>query len=98
MQEFAMAIVHQTNKKTGVTYVYESTSYWDKEKQLSPPRRKQQAKKLSSLVPVRFKQPLGASMVQPICLIRSEGSLGLPRISKHVFPTPTSRFSRLPTI
>jgi transposase len=39
MQEFAMAIVHQTNKKTGVTYVYESTSYWDKEKQQSRAKR-----------------------------------------------------------
>ena len=24
--------VNLTNKKTGITYVYESTSYWDKEK------------------------------------------------------------------
>jgi len=24
--------VHQLNKNTGVTYVYESVSYWDKEK------------------------------------------------------------------
>jgi len=24
--------VHQVNKKTGVTYVYEATSFWDKEK------------------------------------------------------------------
>jgi len=31
--------VHQTNKKTGVTYVYEAVSYWDKEKQ--QPRNKQ---------------------------------------------------------
>ena len=28
-----MAIIHQTNKKTGITYVIESESYWDKEKQ-----------------------------------------------------------------
>ena len=28
-----MSIVKSKNKKTGVTYVYESTSYWDKEKQ-----------------------------------------------------------------
>lgn len=27
-----MAIVHLKNKKNGVTYVYESTAYWDKEK------------------------------------------------------------------
>ena len=26
------AIVYQINKKTGVTYAYESISYWDKEK------------------------------------------------------------------
>lgn len=35
-----MAIVHQKNKKTGVTYVYESEAYWDKEKQQSRSRRK----------------------------------------------------------
>lgn len=27
-----MSIVKQTNKKTGITYVYESHSYWDPEK------------------------------------------------------------------
>ena len=27
-----MAIIRQTNKKTGITYVVESESYWDKEK------------------------------------------------------------------
>jgi hypothetical protein len=32
-------IVYQTNKKTGVTYAYESTSYWDKEKQQSRAKR-----------------------------------------------------------
>ena len=34
------AIVFQTNKKTGVTYAYESVSYWDKEKQQSRAKRK----------------------------------------------------------
>jgi len=34
------AIVYQTNKKTGVTYAYESISYWDKEKQQSRARRR----------------------------------------------------------
>jgi len=34
------AIVHQVNKKTGATYVYESISYWDKEKQQSRAKRK----------------------------------------------------------
>ena len=31
--------VHQVNKKTGVTYVYEATSFWDKEKR--QPRNRQ---------------------------------------------------------
>lgn len=33
-------IVYQTNKKTGITYAYESISYWDKEKQQSRAKRK----------------------------------------------------------
>ena len=28
-----MATIYQTNRKTGITYVIESESYWDKEKQ-----------------------------------------------------------------
>ena len=28
-----LATIYQTNKKTGITYVIESESYWDKEKQ-----------------------------------------------------------------
>jgi transposase len=35
-----LAIVHLKNKKNGVTYVYESEGYWDKEKQQSRSRRK----------------------------------------------------------
>ena len=34
------AIVYQTNKKTGVTYAYESISYWDKDKRQSRAKRK----------------------------------------------------------
>jgi hypothetical protein len=34
------AIVYQTNKKTGVTYAYESISHWDKEKRQSRAKRK----------------------------------------------------------
>ena len=34
------AIVFQTNKKSGVTYAYESISFWDKEKQQSRAKRK----------------------------------------------------------
>lgn len=35
-----MPIVKMHNKKTGITYVYESESYWDKEKQQPRNRRK----------------------------------------------------------
>jgi len=34
------AIVYQTNKQTGITYAYESISFWDKEKKQSRARRK----------------------------------------------------------
>jgi hypothetical protein len=34
------AIVHQTNRKTGITYAYESIAYWDRDKQQSRARRK----------------------------------------------------------
>jgi transposase len=34
------AIVYQTNKRTGVTYAYESVSYWDKGKKQSRAKRK----------------------------------------------------------
>lgn len=35
-----MAIVRSKNKKTGITYVYESESYWDPEKKQPRNRRK----------------------------------------------------------
>ncbi len=34
------AIIHQHDKRTGITYVYESISYWDKEKKQSRAKRK----------------------------------------------------------
>ena len=36
----AMSIVHQLDKRSGITYVYESTSYWDKEKKQARSHRK----------------------------------------------------------
>lgn len=35
-----MAIIYQTDKRIGVTYAYESTAYWDKEKKQSCAKRK----------------------------------------------------------
>ena len=54
------AIVYQTNKKTGVTYVYESISHWDKEKQQSRARRRCIGKvdpETKEIVPTRKRTP-----------------------------------------
>lgn len=53
------AIVFQTNKKTGITYAYESKSYWDKEKQQSRATRKCIGKvdpETGKIVPTRKKK------------------------------------------
>ena len=34
-----MSIVYNTDKRSGITYAYESKSYWDKEKQQSRSKR-----------------------------------------------------------
>lgn len=34
-----MAIIHQLDKRSGITYAYESKSYWDKEKKMSRAKR-----------------------------------------------------------
>ena len=40
MEGRKMSIVKHTDKRSGVTYVYESESYWDKEKKQSRSTRK----------------------------------------------------------
>ena len=63
------AIVYQTNKKTGVTYAYESVSYWDKEKQQSRARRKCIGKvdpQTGEIVPTRRrKKPVSKEKAKP---------------------------------
>jgi peptidoglycan hydrolase CwlO-like protein len=34
-----MAIIHQLDKRSGITYAYESHSYWDREKKMSRAKR-----------------------------------------------------------
>ena len=54
-----MAIIKQTNKKTGVTYVYDSHSYWDKEKKQHRSDRKLIGKidpETDEIVPTRKKK------------------------------------------
>jgi len=53
-------IVFQTNKETGITYAYESVSYWDKEKQQSRAKRKLIGKvdlETGEIVPTRKSRP-----------------------------------------
>lgn len=35
-----MAVIYQHDKRSGITYAYESYSYWDKEKKMSRAKRK----------------------------------------------------------
>lgn len=35
-----MGIIYQHDKRSGITYAYESVSYWDKEKKMSRAKRK----------------------------------------------------------
>lgn len=39
MEDIMAAIVYQTDKRSGITYAYESISYWDKEKKQSRSKR-----------------------------------------------------------
>ena len=56
------AIVYQTNKKTGITYAYESISFWDKEKKQSRAKRKCIGRvdpETRQIIPTRKKKPPG---------------------------------------
>lgn len=55
------AIVYQTSKKTGVTYVYESVSFWDKKKKQSRAKRKLIGKldpETKGIVPTKKRKPV----------------------------------------
>jgi len=56
------AIVYQTNKQTGITYAYESASYWDKEKQQSRAKRRcigRVAPETKEIIPTRKRLSAG---------------------------------------
>jgi hypothetical protein len=94
-------LVHQVNKKTGVTYVYEATSIWDKDKK--QPRNKQVCigkidPKSGEFIPSRRLDPKQAAVRDPavtvttlivgptILLDRITAELELDRILKACFP------------
>ncbi len=92
---------HQTNKETGVTYVYEATSYWDKEKK-QPRNTKVCIGKLDpetgEVIPSKRLDPLQAAardpavtatarIVGPAFLLDSiDAELGLGKILKACYP------------
>jgi hypothetical protein len=58
-----MAIIYQTDKRVGITYAYESTSYWDKDKKQPRSRRKligRLDEKSGEIVPTREKKSVPA--------------------------------------
>ncbi len=92
---------YQKNKKTGVTYVYEATSYWDKEKK--QPRNKQICigkldPETGEVIPSKRLDPVQAAardpavtatarIVGPALLLDSiKAELGLEKILKACFP------------
>ena len=103
MREVYMSYrVHQTNKKTGITYVYEAVSRWDKK--LKQPRNKQvcigkldsetgefiPSKRLNTPSVTLLKAPkitVSAEIVGPSMILDSVSQrLGLPKLLKRCFP------------
>lgn len=95
-------LVYQTNKKSGVTYVYEAVSYWDKEKKQS--RNKQVCigkldPKTKKLIPSKRLAPQQVAMRTPQVTASAEvvgpslildvisDQLGLEKLLKRCFPT-----------
>lgn len=93
--------VHQVNKKTGLTYVYEATSVWDKEKK--QPRNKQICigkldPKTGEFIPSRRLNPEQAAVRDPavtatavvvghsLILDKITSELGLNKVLKASFP------------
>ena len=89
------AIVYQTNKKTGVTYAYESISYWDKDKQQSRAKRKCIGRvdpETQKIIPTRKRKPpaVGKKPNGDRCRLH-----GLPAVSM-VPPTFLTASERIP--
>lgn len=76
------AIVYQTNIKTGVTYAYESVSYWDKEKKQSRAKRKCIGKvdpETKKIVPTYKKK------VQPISTQTKRGPIPITSVDRNFY-------------
>lgn len=63
------AVVYQVNKKTGVTYVYESISFWDKDKQQSRAKRRCIGRidpETKEIVPTQKREALPSRVKKPM--------------------------------
>lgn len=79
-----MAYIYQTNKQTGVTYVYENKVYWDKEKQQSTAKRKLIGKLdpvTQEIVPTRAYQKKTVLEKTPV----KPGPLAISQVKRHFF-------------
>jgi len=94
--------VEQVNKKNGITYVYESRSYWDKEKKQSRSKRVCIGKidpDTGAFVPSKRLDPTQAAVRDPVVTASSQvvgptlvldtfvKRIGLSKILKSVFPS-----------
>ncbi|BBH25243.1 hypothetical protein SG0102_18840 [Intestinibaculum porci] len=80
-----MAIIKQTNKTTGITYVYESKSYWDPEKKQARSKRKLIGKidpETGKMVPTGKKGPQKKKSGEPSAAERRQ-SAELARLKKE---------------
>ena len=79
-----MAIVYQTNKKTGITYAYENEAYWDKEKRQSRAKRKllgKVDKDTGEIVPTRKYLKRRVNEVLPA----RQGPVPITRVTRSFF-------------
>lgn len=102
--------VHQVNKDTGVTYVYESVSYWDKERK-QPRNKKTCVGKLDPIdgtfIPSKRLKPEQAAVRDPVVTASAEivgpsiildaftERLGLEKLLKSCFPQEHSQIQAM---
>lgn len=91
-----MAIVTQTDRRTGITYTYETQYYWDKEKQQSRAKRKCVGKVDSAtgnIIPTRGRAKKQESKT---VVVTSSKTGAIPfSESKHLYYGATYLFDKL---
>jgi len=81
------AIVYQTSKQTGITYAYESLSYWDKDKRQSRAKRKCIGRvdpETKKIIPTRKRGPAGHSGRHDI-KVHKRGPVPIEHVSRSFY-------------